>query len=213
MMLAASLLGANQSSLEHDLQLVQPFVDFFHIDIMDGQFVPNFGFGSKTVADLRKLKKPLEVHLMVLHPEKHIHLFAKAGAHIITVHAEAVSQLSNVLRKIKQHKCKAGVALSPNTPLEVLKGNWHLLDYLLFMGVQPGFGGQQFIQTILPKITQAKDYINEKNLSVLVAVDGGINLRTGKQCKKAGADVLITGSSLFRAKNIVSQAKKFKKIK
>ena len=214
MLLAPSLLGANPLTLKDTIVAVGPYASFFHIDIMDGQFVPNFAFGTNTLHAVSTMtKKPVEAHLMIKNPEKHIPLIAKAGACTITIHFEATKQPEKILQQIKKNKCKVGIALNPETPLSSIKKLWPFLDYLLLMGVSPGFGQQKFIVSVLSKISQARKHIDAHHLPVQLAVDGGINLLTGRKSMHAGADILVVGSALFKVKNIALQAEKFKKIK
>ena len=196
MLLASSLLGAYHLELKKAVKSVEKHIDYIHIDVMDGVFVPNFAFGTQIISEVSKLtNKPVEAHLMINEPRKHISHFTHAD--IITVHAEATVQLKATLLKIKQQQCKVGVALNPKTSLSVLDEVWSLLDYVLIMGVQPGFGNQTFIFSVLSKIKKARIHIDKHKLPIQLAVDGGVNLAVAKKIRKAGADVAVVGSYLF----------------
>jgi len=176
--------------------------DYVHMDVMDGSFVPEITFGAAMVRDVRKVTDlTLDVHLMTEHPGQHVESFAKAGADIITFHAEAETHIHRVLARIKELGCKAGLSLNPATPLCVLEHVLPLCDMVLIMTVNPGFGGQSFIPEMLPKIAALKAMGEERGLSFDIEVDGGINPDTACRCIEAGANVLVAGSSVFRAED------------
>jgi ribulose-phosphate 3-epimerase len=199
--ISPSLLAADFANLQRDVELVNTSkADWFHIDIMDGIFVPNISFGLPvTEAIKRHAKKPLDVHLMIVEPEKYIESFAKAGANFITVHAEACPHLHRTLAQIKESGCKAGVALNPSTPVSVLEEIIQDCDLVLLMSVNPGFGGQKFIEATIAKVQKLKTMILANQASALIEIDGGVNLETGARLFEAGADALVAGSFVFNA--------------
>jgi ribulose-phosphate 3-epimerase len=203
MLLAPSLLSADFLHLEKDVELVnQSEADWFHLDIMDGVFVPNISIGFPVLKAIAKAAvKPLDTHLMIVEPEKFISRFRDLGVYMLNVHYEACVHLHSTIAKIKAAGMKAAVTLNPHTPVELLEDILPCLDMVLIMSVNPGFGGQSFIHQSINKIMRLKEMIREKNLNTLIEVDGGINLETGKYSIDAGADVLVAGNFLFHSDN------------
>ncbi len=200
-LIAPSLLAADFRRLDQAISLInESEADWFHLDVMDGMFVPNISFGQFIIQQVAKdAKKYLDVHLMIEQPERYIESFAEAGAHGITVHAEATNHLHRVIQQIKAAGCKAGVALNPHTPVSVLENVIEDLDLVLIMTVNPGFGGQKFIYQSLQKIRQAYDMIIVRNSPAIIEVDGGIGLQNARKVLEAGARVLVAGSAVFKA--------------
>lgn len=198
-----SVLSADFSNLERDVKMLnESEATWIHIDIMDGQFVPNISFGLPVMKAIHKhAKKPLDVHLMIETPDQFINDFKEAGATWLTVHYEACRHLHRTLQNIKNAGMKTGVALNPHTPVDVLKDVLHEIDLVLIMSVNPGFGGQTFIPHTIQKVKELKSMIRKNSLSTLIEVDGGVNLETGKQLVDAGADVLVAGSFVFKSDN------------
>jgi ribulose-phosphate 3-epimerase len=213
MLLAPSLLSADFLHLGKDIELVnQSEADWFHLDIMDGVFVPNISIGFPVLKAIAKAAaKPLDAHLMIIEPEKFITRFCDLGVYMLNVHYEACRHLNSTIAKIKATGMKAAVTLNPHTPVELLEDILSELDMVLIMSVNPGFGGQSFISQSINKIARLKEMIRRKGLNTLIEVDGGINLETGKQSTEAGADVLVAGNFLFSSdnpKNLISKMKK-----
>ncbi len=197
--LAPSILSADFSNLGAEIDRVtQAGADWIHVDVMDGHFVPNLTIGMPVVKSIKpKCKIPLDVHLMIEKPERFIEEFIKAGADYLTLHVESTDKLEDALRKIKSLGCKAGVTLRPKTDLDRIKPFLGLVDLVLVMTVEPGFGGQSFMHEQLSKISELKNWRSQKFGNYLIEVDGGINAETSMVCVAAGADVLVAGNAVF----------------
>jgi len=200
-LISPSLLAADFTNLKADIEMVNnSHADWFHLDIMDGVFVPNISYGLPVVEQINKIaQKPLDVHLMIVDPDRYIEAFKKAGADILTVHYEACTHLHRTIQNIHSHNMKAGVSLNPHTPISVLEEIITDIDLVLLMSVNPGFGGQCFIENTYSKVKKLAKLIKEKSASVIIEIDGGVNLETGKKLIEAGANALVAGSFVFGA--------------
>lgn len=210
--LAPSLLSADFSDLKNEIRKAEEGgADLFHLDIMDGHFVPNLTFGPMIVKAIRKLTHlPLDSHLMISNPDQYIEEFREAGSDIITVHFEACTHLHKTITRIKETGAKAGVSINPATPVHAIEEIIDYVDMLLIMSVNPGFGGQKFIESTIRKVIQARKIVTERNLKVEIEVDGGINLNNVELLLEAGADIIVAGSSIFNSNDVTDTVKKFK---
>ncbi len=209
------MLAADFTRLADEIEMVnRSEADWFHLDVMDGRFVPNITFGMFIVDAIGRLaRKPLDVHLMIVEPEKYIEAFRKAGAHVITVHYEACPHLHRTIHQIKETGALAGVALNPHTSVELLRDVIEDIDLVCLMSVNPGFGGQKFIHNSLAKTRQLKEMILSTNSPALIEIDGGVGLQNAEVLLQAGADVLVAGSSVFGAKDPVATIEALKAFK
>jgi ribulose-phosphate 3-epimerase len=215
LLISPSVLSCDFANIQRDVEMINnSSADWFHVDVMDGVFVPNISFGFPVIAAIKKhATKPLDVHLMIANPDQYIEEFKKAGADILTVHYEACPHLHRTIQAIKAAGMKAGVALNPHTPVDLLQDVIRELDLVLIMSVNPGFGGQKFIQNAVLKVEQAKNLIHRFGSHALVEVDGGVNLETGAELVKAGADVLVAGSFVFGSADPKATITELKSIK
>lgn len=213
-LLAPSILAADFSNLKQQIRAVElGGADIIHCDIMDGTFVPNISFGPKIVATLKKITNlPIDVHLMIKNPQNIISEFVKAGADLITVHQEEVVHLDRVINLCKELNVKAGVALNPSTPVSTLSNIYHLLDHILVMSVNPGFGGQSLIDYTLFKISELDRIRKEYNYNYQIEVDGGVDADNIQSIKNSGCDIIVAGTAVFKNENITEQTTKLKNL-
>ncbi len=211
-LIAPSLLAADFGNLQRDVEMVNSSqADWHHIDVMDGVFVPNISYGMPVVKAIQKhATKPLDVHLMIVDPDRYLEEFAKLGAHILTVHYEACTHLHRTIQAIKALGMKAGVALNPHTNVLLLEDIIQDIDVVLIMSVNPGFGGQSFIENTFDKIKATKALITSKKSSALIEVDGGVTTANSKKLVEAGADILVAGSFVFKSANPIKTIKELK---
>ena len=211
-LIAPSILAADFANLQRDIEMVNNSeADWFHIDVMDGHFVPNISYGMPVIQAIKKhATKPLDVHLMIEKPERYIEEFKKVGADIITVHYESTVHLHRTLSQIEDAGCKAGVVLNLTTPVSVLEDILPKCYMVLLMSINPGFGGQKFESMTYNRIKKLRKMINDQNLETLIEIDGGVNDKNAKQLIDAGADVLVAGSYIFKSNNQLQTIKELK---
>ena len=202
--IAPSILAADFGNLSRDCEIVNKSnADWFHLDVMDGLFVPNISFGMPIVSSIRKMtKKPLDVHLMIIEPERYIDKFIEIGSDILTVHIEATSEMDEILDKMKDSSIKSGIAINPDTPINKLEDYINKVDLVCLMGVHAGFGGQKFIEKTFDRLIELKSLIDSRDSSAVIEIDGGVDNTNSKKLKSLGADILVAGSYIFKSSDI-----------
>lgn len=214
LLVSPSILASDFANLQREVEMLNSSqADFIHVDIMDGVFVPNISFGVPVTQAIKKhAKKPLDVHLMIVEPDRYLETFKDAGADIISVHYEACPHLHRSIQAIKTLGIKAGVAINPHTPVDLLKEVIFDIDLVCMMSVNPGFGGQKFIENTYDKISRLKDLILSKNAETKIEIDGGVNIQNASKLMEAGADILVAGSFVFNSPDPVQTIHELKSI-